>query len=59
VSASLYEKVWLVAALALIAYPVGDLLDFWQMEPLVVMIGAALILLAGRKVGVAKVRSHG
>ena len=50
-SASLYEKLWLAAALVLVAYPVGDILDFWNMEPLVVLVMAVLILAAGRNVG--------
>lgn len=45
------EILWLAGAAAFVAYPVGDIVGAWEIEPLVVLIAAPVLLFLGRKVG--------
>ena len=46
-----FDILWLAASAAFIAYPIGDLLNLWQMELLVIIIVAPVLLFLGRNVG--------
>jgi hypothetical protein len=48
VKPSTFDLLWLAAAAVVALYPLGDLLDWWKMEPLVVLIAAPAMLLASR-----------
>ena len=50
-SLSLYEKVWCLAVIAFIAYLVGDIFGYWDIEALVVLLWSVILLLSGWKVG--------
>jgi hypothetical protein len=50
-SRSLYEKVWFIAVIPFIAYPIGDILGYWDIQAPVVLLWSGALLLAGRKVG--------
>ena len=58
-NASLYEKLWLVAAIAFIAYPIGDIFGFWDIEAPVVLLWSSILLLAGWNVGKSKALRRG
>lgn len=45
------EALWLASAAAFVAYPVGDIFNAWEMEPLLVLIAAPILLFLGRNVG--------
>ena len=45
------EALWLAGAAAFVAYPVGDIVNAWEMEPLVVLITAPILLFLGRNLG--------
>ena len=47
----MFEKLWLAAALAFMAYPVGDILGFWDIEAPIVLLCSVVLLLAGWNVG--------
>jgi hypothetical protein len=49
-SLSLYEKVWLIAVIPFIAYPIGDILSYWDIKAPVVLLWSGTLLLTGRKV---------
>lgn len=51
VNLSLFEKIWLAAACAFIAYPVGDILGYWDIKATIVMVCAGLLVATGWKVG--------
>lgn len=51
VNSSFFEKIWLAAAFAFIAYPVGDILGYWDIEAPIVMVCAALLFATGWNVG--------
>ena len=48
---SLYEKLWLAAGVIFAAYPIGDILGFWDIEAPIVLLCAIVLLLAGWNVG--------
>ena len=48
---TLLEKLWFAAGLAFIAYPIGDILGFWDIKPVVVLLASSLLLLTGWDVG--------
>ena len=50
-SLSLYEKVWFIAVIFFIAYPIGDILGYWDIEAAVVLLWSGTLLFTGRKVG--------
>lgn len=50
-SLSLYEKVWSIAGIAFVAYPIGDILGCWEIKAPVVLLWSGLLLLAGWEVG--------
>lgn len=50
-SLSLYEKVWFIAGIAFIAYPIGDLLGYWDITAPVILLCSATLLFSGWKVG--------
>lgn len=59
VNLSLSEKIWLAAGFAFIAYPVGDILGYWDIEAPVVVLCAGLLLVTGWNVGRRKNDSRG
>lgn len=48
-SLSIYEKIWFAAGIAFIAYPVGDILGYWDIKAPVVLLCGGTLLLAGAK----------
>jgi membrane protein implicated in regulation of membrane protease activity len=48
VKLSAFDLLWLAAAAVAALYPLGDLLGWWEIEPLVVLIAAPAMLLASR-----------
>ncbi|WP_168157415.1 hypothetical protein [Erythrobacter sp. QSSC1-22B] len=50
-SLSLYEKVWFIAGISFVAYPIGDILGYWDIKAPVVLLWSGLLLLTGWKVG--------
>ena len=48
------DILWHAAGAILFAYIVGDILNFWNMELLVIIVAAPVLLFLGRNVGKAE-----
>lgn len=50
-SLSLHEKVWSFGVIAFIVYLVGDIVGYWAIEALAVLLSSVMLLFTGWKVG--------